>query len=417
MKGEYMISLDDIGKKSKEMSAYISNLTSIQKNEILLFCASSIDDNIDYLLKENEKDVSLIKHDRSAFKDRLILTNDRVYNLSNCLRNIANQDDILDEILYMKKLKNGLLIGEKRVPLGVIAIIYESRPNVTVDSFGLCLKSGNASILRGSSEAINSNIALINVLQNAIYSLGHPKEIVQLVSDTSREVAKELMRLNKYVDVLIPRGSAGLIQTTMQNSTVPVIETGAGNCHMFIDETANLQNALKVVINSKVSRPSVCNSLEKLLVHKSLKHTFLKDICKRLGEEGVVIKGDNTVCEVYESAFIATDADWEEEYLDMIIAVKVVDDINDAIEHIKKYSTRHSEAIITESYTNANKFTNEVDAAAVYVNASTRFTDGEEFGLGAEIGISTQKLHVRGPMGLKALTSTKFIILGNGQIR
>jgi len=286
-----------------------------------------------------------------------------------------------------------------------------------VDSFGLCFKAGNSCILRGSSEALHSNIALVGILQDALEAAGHPREIVQLITDTSREVAREFMRLRQYVDVLIPRGGAQLIKSTVENSTIPVIETGVGNCHIFVDETADLENAVDIVINAKTQRPSVCNACEKLLVHASVADTFLPMICQALAEKGVTIRGDEKTCELFPAAEAATEEDWPLEYLDLIIGIKVMDDFDAAIAHIAEYSSGHSDAILTQSHTNAQRFLAEVDSAAVYVNASTRFTDGEQFGFGAEIGISTQKLHARGPMGLKALTTTKFIIIGNGQVR
>ena len=405
-----------LGETAKKNSRYVAGLSNIQKNEILFSVSQSLLDNSDYIIKENQKDLDSMTNERASFKDRLVLTKERLEAMSFGLKKIANQNDPIGETLYMKKLDNGLNVGERRVPLGVVAIIYESRPNVTVDSFGLCIKSGNASILRGGSEAFNSNKALINVIQDNLEKLNHPRELTQLVTDTSREVAKELMKLNKYIDVLIPRGGGGLIQSTIENATVPTIETGIGNCHVYIDEHADMLKALPILINSKTQRTSVCNSTEKLLVHKNLKHE-LSNILGELDRAGVEIRGDEDICNVFSKSTHATEEDWYEEYLDMVIAVKMVDNIDYAINHINKYGSSHSEAIVTENYTNAMKFTEQVDAAAVYVNASTRFTDGEEFGLGAEIGISTQKLHARGPMGLNALTTTKFIIFGSGQIR
>jgi glutamate-5-semialdehyde dehydrogenase len=312
---------------------------------------------------------------------------------------------------------NGLQIGQKRVPLGVIGIIYEARPNVTCDAAGLCLKTGNVVILRGGSEAINSNKAVVKALTAGIEKAGLPKASVQLVEDTSREVATEMMKLNEFIDVLIPRGGAGLIQAVLKNATVPVIETGTGNCHIYIDENCDFEMAKNIAINAKVSRPSVCNAAEKLLVNERIAKDFLPIAVKALRDNGVAVKGDEAVQAIIDDIEKTNEEDWGKEYLDYIMAVKIVKDVDEAIAHINKYGTGHSEAIITESYINSQKFLQRVDAAAVYVNASTRFTDGSEFGFGAEIGISTQKLHARGPMGLKELTTIKYIIYGNGQIR
>ena len=312
---------------------------------------------------------------------------------------------------------NGLQIGQKRVPMGVIGIIYEARPNVTSDAAGLCFKAGNAVILRGGSEAINSNKAIVKVLVKGLKSVGLPEDAIQLVENTSREVATEMMRLNEYIDILIPRGGAGLIQAVVKNATVPVIETGTGNCHIYVDEYADFEMAKNIVINAKTSRPSVCNAAEKLLVNEKIAKEFMPLILKSLRDKEVEIRGDESAI-AYDSSIIkATDEEWYNEYLDYKIGVKVVKDIDEAINIINKFGYRHSEAIVTKDYENSQKFLQKVNAAAVYVNASTRFTDGEEFGFGAEIGISTQKLHARGPMGLKELTTIKYIIYGNGQIR
>ena len=312
---------------------------------------------------------------------------------------------------------NGLQIGQKRVPLGVIGIIYEARPNVTCDAAGLCLKSGNTVILRGGSDAINSNKEIVRVLIKGLEKAGLPKECVQLIEDTSRQVATDMMKLNEYIDVLIPRGGAGLIQSVVKNSTVPVIETGTGNCHIYVDESADFNMAKNIAVNAKASRPSVCNAAEKLLINENIAEEFLPIAVKVLREAGVVLRGDEKAQAIIDDIEKANDEDWGKEYLDYVMAVKIVKDVDEAINHINKYGTGHSEAIITESYKNSQKFLQKVDAAAVYVNASTRFTDGSEFGFGAEIGISTQKLHARGPMGLKELTTIKYVIYGNGQIR
>ncbi|MCL2577607.1 MAG: glutamate-5-semialdehyde dehydrogenase [Defluviitaleaceae bacterium] len=412
-----MYDLEKIGKEAKKMASYVRRLASSEKNNILFACAESLEENIAQIIYANDKDMANADPSRGAFNDRLKLNEQRVKAMAEGMRKVARQDDPTGETLYMKSLPNGLKVGEKRVPIGVVGMIYEARPNVTTDSFSLCFKAGNACVLRGSREAINSNIVLVKILQDTLESLEHPREIVQLIEDTSRETAREFMRLNKYIDVLIPRGSAGLIQSAVENSTIPIIETGVGNCHIFVDDSADLSNAVPLIINAKTQRPSVCNSCEKLLIHINIAERFLPIICRSLSDAGVEIRGDETVCGTFEKIIPATEDDWYTEYLDLIIAIKIVDNLEAAIEHINEYSSGHTDAILTESYTNANDFVEQVDSAAVFVNASTRFTDGEEFGLGAEVGISTQKLHARGPMGLTALTTTKFFVLGSGQIR
>ena len=333
------------------------------------------------------------------------------------LRQIAALDDPVGEVISMKQRPNGLMIGQKRVPLGVIGIIYESRPNVTADAFGLCFKAGNVVILRGGKDAIHSNNAITKTMQEALRKCGLPTSSIQLITDTSHETAEEFMRMNEYVDVLIPRGGAGLIRTVVEKATVPVIETGTGNCHIFVDETADMDMALDIIFNAKTQRIGVCNACESLVVHEKVKDAFLPRLAERLKEKNVEMRGDEKSREACGEIKAATEEDWGKEYLDYILSIKTVSSIEEAIAHINKYNTGHSEAIITKDYANSQKFLNEIDAAAVYVNASTRFTDGFEFGFGAEIGISTQKLHARGPMGLKELTTTKYIIYGNGQIR
>ena len=412
-----MYDLTTIGMEAKKMSGYVRRLSTGEKNAILMACADKLEESTSYILAENAKDMANADPSRVAFNDRLKLNEQRVTGLAEGIRKVVSLDDPTGETLYMKTLPNGLKVGEKRVSLGVVGMIYEARPNVTTDSFALCLKAGNACVLRGSKDAISSNIALVKILQDALESMGHPRKIVQLIEDTSRETAREFMKLNKYIDVLIPRGNAGLIQSAVENSTIPVIETGVGNCHIFVDESADLVNAVPLILNAKTQRPSVCNACEKLLIHRKIAGTFLLEICRALGDAGVEIRGDADVCAAFTGAKPATEEDWHTEFLDMIIGVKVVDDLEVAISHIGEFSSGHTDAILTENYTNANKFVELVDSAAVFVNASTRFTDGEEFGLGAEMGISTQKLHARGPMGLNALTTTKFFVLGSGQIR
>jgi glutamate-5-semialdehyde dehydrogenase len=349
--------------------------------------------------------------------DRLMLNEERIGAIAEGVRQIVELEDPIGEVLSMKKRPNGLVIGQKRVPLGVVGIIYESRPNVTVDAAALCLKTSNSVMLRGSSDAINSNMELVRIMKEALVEAGIKEGAIELVEDTSREIATEFMKLSEYMDVLIPRGGAGLIKAAVKNATVPVIETGIGNCHVYVDESADMEMAYDILINAKTSRTSVCNACESLLVHKSIKDKFLPEAIKRLKEKNVEVRGCEETLKVCSDVIPAKEEDYGTEYLDLIISVKVVDSVEDAINHINKYGTGHSESIVTESYSHSQKFLDHVDAAAVYVNASTRFTDGSEFGFGAELGISTQKMHARGPMGLKELTSTKYIIYGDGQIR
>ena len=413
-----MSRLIEMGKAAKDASVILAKLKTPEKNRALNACADALEKNMDRVLDVNKKDVeaAVANGIKGAFIDRLTLTEDRVRGMADGLRDVAKLDDPIGEVLYMKTLDNGLIIGQKRVPMGVIGIIFEARPNVTADAFGLCLKAGSATILRGGKEAFGSNTTVVNIFRETLESIGLPADCVQMVEDTSRETATEMMRLNGYIDVLIPRGGAGLIQSVVQNSTVPVIETGTGNCHTYVDENADLDMAVRIVINAKTQRPGVCNACESLLVHEAVADKFIPMVSKALKEKNVEIRGDKKFIDE-GGAVPATDDDWGTEYSDLIISARVVKDIDEAIAHIRKYGTNHSECIVTESYTNAQKFLDEVDAAAVYVNASTRFTDGGQFGFGAEIGISTQKLHARGPMGLKEMTTTKYIIYGNGQIR
>ena len=381
--------------------------------------ADSLINNKKSILEANKKDLEkAVENGTSkAMLDRLSLSEDRILDMANGLKQVKSLNDPIGEVLGMTVRPNGLKIGKQRVPLGVIGIIYEARPNVTSDAAALCLKSGNVTILRGGKEAINSNIAIVNALREGIKLSGLPEDAVQLIEDTSRETSNEMMKLNEFIDVLIPRGGAGLIQAVVQNATVPVIETGTGNCHVYVDEYADLEMAKNIVINAKTSRPSVCNAEEKLLINEKIADKFLPIIVKALHENNVEIRGDKKSRAIIDNLKEATEEDWGKEYLDYVIGIKIVSDIDEAINHINKYGTGHSEAIITKDYNNSQKFLQRVDAAAVYVNASTRFTDGGEFGFGAEIGISTQKLHARGPMGLNELTTTKYIIYGNGQVR
>lgn len=412
-----MSRLIEMGQAAKEASVVLAKLRTPEKNKALIASAEALEQNMDKILAANKVDVEMAVENgiKGAFIDRLTLNEKRIKDMANGLRDVAALPDPIGEVLYMKTLDNGLIVGQKRVPMGVIGIIFEARPNVTSDAFGLCLKAGSATILRGGKEAFNSNTTIVNIFRDALEKIGMPKDCVQMVEDTSRETATEMMRLNRYIDLLIPRGGAGLIKSVVQNSTVPVIETGIGNCHVYVDETADLEKAVRIVLNAKTQRPGVCNSCESLLVHENIAEKFIPMIIKELKEKKVEIRGDEIF--VNAGAVPASEEDWGTEYDDLIISARVVRNVDEAIEHIRKYGTGHSEAIITENYTNAQKFLDEVDAAAVYVNASTRFTDGGEFGFGAEIGISTQKLHARGPMGLKEITTTKYIIYGNGQIR
>ena len=407
------------GKKAKKVSFILSNLSTLEKNKGLNAMANSLVNNKEEILKANKIDLqaSMEKGTSKSMLDRLALTEERIEGMSNGLRQVVALPDPIGEVLGMWTRPNGLQIGQKRVPLGVIGIIYEARPNVTSDAAGLCFKAGNAVILRGGSEAINSNKAIVKVLRAGLKSVGLPEDSIQLIEDTSREVATEMMKLNDYIDVLIPRGGAGLIQAVVKNATVPVIETGTGNCHIYVDEYADFEMAKNIVINAKTSRPAVCNAAEKLLVNEKIAEEFLPVAIKALKEKGVEIRGCEKTKVIVNDINLATEEDWGKEYLDYILGVKIVKDLDEAISHINKYGTKHSESIVTKNYFNSEKFLQRVDAAAVYVNASTRFTDGGEFGFGAEIGISTQKLHARGPMGLKELTTNKYIIYGNGQVR
>lgn len=407
------------GQKAKEASYILMNATTTEKNNALLKMAEILLKNSEEILEANKKDLekAIEKGTPKAMLDRLALDESRINGMADGLKDVVSLPDPIGEVTGMWKRPNGLQIGKQRVPLGVIGIIYEARPNVTCDAAGLCLKSGNVVILRGGKEAINSNIAIVKALREGVKEAGLLEDVIQLVENTDREVATEMMRLNQYIDVLIPRGGAGLIQSVVQNATVPVIETGTGNCHVYVDCDADLEMAKNIVINAKTSRPSVCNAEEKLLVNEKIAKEFLPMMFEALKEKEVEVRGDKKVLDIINGATEIQDDEWGKEYLDYIIGVKIVKDVDEAINHINKYGTGHSEAIITNSYENSQKFLQRVDAAAVYVNASTRFTDGAEFGFGAEIGISTQKLHARGPMGLNELTTNKYIIYGNGQVR
>ncbi len=408
-----------MGQLAKKAAACLNTMGSTEKNKALEAVAVFLCERADEILKANAEDIKNAEQAGMSLSliDRLRLSKERLEAMAEGIRQVAALQDPVGEVISMTTRPNGLIIGKKRVPIGVIGIIYESRPNVTADAFALCFKSGNAVILRGGSDAIHSNIAIVKVIKEALKSVEIEDNCIQLVTDTNRETAKQMMRLNDYIDVLIPRGGAGLIRSVVENSTVPVIETGTGNCHIYIDETADLDMAVNIVFNAKTQRTGVCNACESLVVHRSVEEAFLQKLCEKLKEKPVTLYGDEAARLAQSSVLPATEEDWGKEYLDYKLSVKTVDSIEEAISHINHYNTGHSEAIITQSYAHSQKFLNEVDAAAVYVNASTRFTDGFEFGFGAEIGISTQKLHARGPMGLKELTSTKYIIYGNGQVR
>jgi glutamate-5-semialdehyde dehydrogenase len=414
-----MKELDEIGLKAKQASMQLAHLNTDQKNRVLLMVADLLESAVTTLLEANALDLKEANAMglKGAIVERLTLSDEKIKGIAEGLRQIVQLEDPIGEIEEMKRRPNGLLIGKKRVPLGVVGVIYESRPNVTADVAGLCIKTGNVCVLRGGKEAFRSNNAIVKIFHQAIQQCGLDTHMVQLVQDTSRESAVAMMKLNKYLDILIPRGGAGLIQAVVQNSTVPVIETGVGNCHIYVDEEADLEKAVDIVYNAKTQRPGVCNAAESLLVHQKVAREVLPVIGARLTEGGVEIRGDKRTCSLIPGAIPATQEDWSTEYLDLVISSKVVGSVEEAVDHINTYGSMHSESIVTENYSHAQYFLDRVDAAAVYVNASTRFTDGFEFGYGAEIGISTQKLHARGPMGLRELTTSKYIIYGSGQIR
>lgn len=463
-KDGWHMELLEICKRAKEVSAQVAKLDTDTKNRALRAVADALVAHADKIILENEKDIVRGKqnHMPEGLVDRLLLTRERMEQIAKGLRQVADLDDPIGEVLSMKKRPNGLVIGKKRVPIGVVGMIYEARPNVTVDAFGLCFKTGNAVILKGGSDAISSNMAIVAVIQEALAAQGISGDAVLLIEDTSRETAAAFMKMNEYVDVLIPRGGAGLIKAVVNQATIPVIETGTGNCHIFVDESADFDMAVRIILNAKTQRIGVCNACESLVIHEKIADAFMPKLAAALSGKNVEMHADEkslkaalggTTGEENQAAHgepagegnqaahgetagegnqatlktagtvnrellrPATEEDWGTEYLDYMISVKTVSSVDEAIAHINRYNTGHSEAIITENYTNAQRFLDEVDAACVYVNASTRFSDGFEFGFGAEIGISTQKLHARGPMGLEALTSTKYIIYGNGQVR
>jgi len=414
-----MTDIKTLGQTAKASASQLSLLSTKTKNQILNQMAEALEANTKKIIAANQKD--LAKADdygiKETMKDRLRLDEARIQEMANGIRQVATLPDPIGNVDKMWQNADELMIGAKRVPLGVVGMIYESRPNVTTDAASLCFKTGNAVILRGGKEAFYSNQLLVEIMQAVLAQNDIHPGAIQFVDDISREVVQEMMRLNDYLDVLIPRGGAGLIQNVKKHATVPVIETGTGNNHVYIDKDANLEMAVKITMNAKTQRPSVCNAIETLLVHKEVAAEVLPILEKELLAKNVEIRADQKALAYLTQASEATQADWETEFLDYILAIKVVDSLEEAIAHINQYNTKHSEAIVTENYSAAQKFLNEVDAAAVYVNASTRFTDGFVFGFGAEIGISTQKLHARGPMGLDALTSIKYIIYGQGQVR
>ncbi len=414
-----MVDVTELGKRGKEAAKDLARASTALKNNALEKISQALKSRVDEILEANESDMQSGRDNKisTALLDRLYLNEDRIIDIADALVDITKLKDPIGQVVEGWRLPNGLQINKVRVPLGLIGMIYEARPNVTVDAAGLCLKTGNAVILRGGSLAYNSNLILTQIIDEAAAKAGLPRDSVQMVTSTDRKEAGKIMKLNQYIDVLIPRGSESLINRVIDEATVPVIETGIGNCHVYVDQEANLKSAKDIIINAKCQRPGVCNAAETLLIHESVAEKFIPGVIAALQENKVEIFGDKKVQELASDVKPASEEDWKTEYLDLKLAVKVVDSLDEAIKHINKYGSKHSEAIITEDYSNAFRFTDEVDAAAVYVNASTRFTDGGEFGLGAEIGISTQKLHARGPMGLEALTSTKYVIYGKGQIR
>lgn len=409
----------NIGKRAKAVEAALRKVKTAEKNEALRRIADDLCANASQIIAENAKDIvnAEAKNMSVGLLDRLRLNETRIQQMAEGLKQIADLDDPVGTVSDMKLRPNGLMIGKKRVPLGVVGIIYESRPNVTADAFGLCFKTGNVVVLKGGSDAIHSNIAIVDCIRATLTRLNMNPDYIQIITETDRAATTAFMKMNQYIDVLIPRGGAGLIKTVVENATIPVIETGTGNCHVFVDESADLNMAVDIIMNAKTQRVGVCNACESLLIHRAVADKIMPVIAKKLQEKNVVIVADEHLSSMADGILPATEEDWGREYLDYKISMKTVDGIDEAIEHINTYNTGHSECIVTNDYNHAQQFLDEIDAAAVYVNASTRFTDGYEFGFGAEIGISTQKLHARGPMGLEALTTTKYIIYGNGQIR
>ena len=414
-----MLTLQQLGQNAKKASRMIMNASSNEKNAILNTMAELLKAKTSEIIEANQKDLELahINQMPANLIDRMMLDEKRINGIIEGIYQVIALDDLIGEISDMHLTKTGLQVGKMRVALGVVGMIYEARPNVSVDAAILCLKSGNAVILRGSKDILNSNLKLVEIMREALKAHAFDENIISLLEDTSHECANEFMRLNEYLDVLIPRGGAKLIASVVKNASVPVLETGTGNCHTYIDASADMEKAMNIVINAKTQRTSVCNACESILIHRGVRDADIKPIIQALIDKNVVIHGDMTICELHNEVIPATNEDYAREYLDLEVSIKMVKSVEEAIEHINHYSTHHSETIVSENYTNIKKFLKEVDSACVYANASTRFSDGFEFGLGAEIGISTQKLHARGPMGLKALTCEKYIILGNGEIR
>ena len=414
-----MTDLIQMGERAVAAKYVLQKLSEQEKNTLLQCAAEALQRRSDELIAANAVDLKRGEENgmHPGMLDRLRLTRERIEAMAEGLLQIVQLPDPIGEVLEQFDRPNGLHIEKRRVPLGVIGIIYESRPNVTADAFGLCFKSGNAVILKGGSDAISSNIAITGVLRDALAACGITEDAVQLIEDTDRRVTTEFMRLNQYVDVLIPRGGAGLIRSVVENSSIPVIETGTGNCHVYVDKAADLDMAVEIIYNAKTQRIGVCNACESLVIHRDIKDAFLPRLAEKLRPKHVELRGDAEICDILSECVPATEEDYGKEYLDYILSMKTVGSVEEAIAHINRYNTKHSECIVTADAKAAEQFLNEVDAACVYVNASTRFTDGFEFGFGAEIGISTQKLHARGPMGLRELTSYKYAISGNGQVR
>ena len=414
-----MVNLNEMGCRAVAVKPQLQMLSTEEKNRALIACAKALVNHEEEIIRANGLDLekAVANGMSEGLQDRLRLTEARIAAMAEGLEQVAELPDCLGEVLEEITRPNGMVISKVRVPIGVIGIIYEARPNVTADAFGLCFKTGNAVILKGGSDAIHSNEAIVKVLRETVEQLGIRPDVLQLITDTDRSTTIEFMKLKQYVDLLIPRGSARLIASVVENSTIPVIETGTGNCHVYVDKAADLEMAAKIILNAKTQRIGVCNACESLVIHEAVRERFLPILAKTLAPKSVELRGDQRTCEVLEDCVPATEADYGTEYLDYILSVKTVDSIEEAIAHINRYNTMHSECIVTEDAQAAEKFLREVDAACVYWNVSTRFTDGFEFGFGAEIGISTQKLHARGPMGLKELTSYKYQIRGNGQVR
>lgn len=406
-------------KKAKSATRELANASSDVKNSALNSMAESILESSEYLKEENQKDLEAGKEKglSSAFLDRLELTDKRIDSMADGLRQIARLADPVGEVMRMWQRPNGLRIGKIRVPLGVVGIIYESRPNVTADAAGLCLKAGNAVVLRGGSDAINSNLAIANILVKSAVEAGLSGDCIQYIDITDRQAVTEMLKLDQQIDVIVPRGGKGLIRAVTENSTIPVVKHEDGICHVYVDSNADLKMAEEICFNAKVQRPGTCNAMETMLVHSDIAEEFLPSMCKRFSDANVELRGCEKTREICPDIKPATEEDWTAEYLELILSIKIVESVDDAIDHIETYGSHHSDAIVTDNYQKSQRFLHEVDSAAVYVNASTRFTDGYEFGLGAEIGISTQKLHARGPMALEELTSYKFIVYGNGQLR